>query len=357
MISDNISFGQILSQLWKKRLSIIKISSVFFVIGFLFAILAIKKYTVTTVIIPQTSNASNLKLGNLSSLAAAAGFDLGSLTSGDEIVSPLVYPKIVGSVPFQLELLQTRFYYPRIKKTITLQDYYLEYKKKGVGEIILKYTVGIPSLIMDALKKDSKQTDTLNRHFIIIDKDIEKIRKKLEDDIVVEINLKLGIITISGTFDDPVFTALVVDKTREMLQKYITAYKIEKAMQKMKFLEERYTELKSQFEQAQQKLAIFRDRNKNISNQLVRTEEEKLQAEYNLIFSVYSNIAAQLEQAKIQVKEDTPVFTVIEPTVVPYKKAAPNRIFIILAWTVLGALISVGIEFYRMLKDDLLQLK
>jgi uncharacterized protein involved in exopolysaccharide biosynthesis len=78
---------------------------------------------------------------------------------------------------------------------------------------------------------------------------------------------------------------------------------------------------------------------------LARTEEEKLQSEYNIAYNVYNELAKQREQARIQVKEDTPVLSVIKPVVVPVEKSKPKRIMILAIWIFLGGVAGVGIVF------------
>ncbi len=78
---------------------------------------------------------------------------------------------------------------------------------------------------------------------------------------------------------------------------------------------------------------------------MAKTEEERLTSQYNLIYAVYSDLAKQLEQAKIQVKQDTPVFTIIEPVSVPTKKSKPNRPMILIIWLFLGGVIGTGWVF------------
>jgi uncharacterized protein involved in exopolysaccharide biosynthesis len=115
----------------------------------------------------------------------------------------------------------------------------------------------------------------------------------------------------------------------------------------MEFIQNRFDEKKKEFEGAQAKLAGFRDRNKNVTSALARTEEEQLQNEYLLAFNVYSELAQQLEQARIKVKEDTPVFSIIKPVTVPLEKSKPNRTLIVLIWIMIGALGGAGVVFGR----------
>lgn len=130
-----------------------------------------------------------------------------------------------------------------------------------------------------------------------------------------------------------------------LLQSYITKYKIEKAQEQLNFIQERFEVKKAEFEQAQLNLARFRDRNKFMSMAIAKTEEERLQSEYQITFSVYNELAKQLETAKIQVKEETPVLTVIEPITIPNEKSEPKRSMIVFIWVFLGGIIGTGLMF------------
>lgn len=141
---------------------------------------------------------------------------------------------------------------------------------------------------------------------------------------------------------DPKLAAQVAQKAQQLLQSYITTFKIEKASAQLKFIEERYIDNKKEFEDAQATLASFRDRNKNITSARARTQEERLQSEFQLAFEVYSGLAQQMEQARIQVKEETPVFSIIKPVTVPLEKTKPNRPMILIIWTFLGGVIGIG---------------
>jgi uncharacterized protein involved in exopolysaccharide biosynthesis len=67
-----------------------------------------------------------------------------------------------------------------------------------------------------------------------------------------------------------------------------------------------------------------------------------LQSDYQLAFEVYSQLAQQLEQAQIKVKEDTPVFSIVKPVTVPIEKSKPNRPLILIIWTFLGVVFAIG---------------
>ena len=78
--------------------------------------------------------------------------------------------------------------------------------------------------------------------------------------------------------------------------------------------------------------------------------------EYNLAFGVYSELAKQVETQNIQVKEDTPIFTVLEPVSVPNLKSKPKRGKILVIWIFTGLLFGIvhvyGYKYYRELKEN-----
>ena len=149
-------------------------------------------------------------------------------------------------------------------------------------------------------------------------------------------------ITITANVTDPLFAAELVQKGQELLQKYITEFKIEKVKKNLEFVEKSYYEAKNNFESKQKELAIYRDANNNISSAIARTYEEKLASEYNLLFNVYNEIAKQKEQAKIALTETTPIFTIIEPVVIPIEKSGPKRLVIITIFMFLGLVIGIS---------------
>ncbi|MDX5478876.1 MAG: hypothetical protein LPJ98_10505 [Cyclobacteriaceae bacterium] len=141
-----------------------------------------------------------------------------------------------------------------------------------------------------------------------------------------------------------------------MLQEEIISYKIQNANEQLKFTEERFSEKKAEFELVQSKLASFKDRNQNIISASLLNQQDKLEAEYNFSFSIYTELAKQLEQAKLQVSKDTPVFSVIQKVSIPIQKSSPNRPLILVGFCLTGVVVSLlylsGIWILRHIKED-----
>ncbi len=341
--NDEIDLLELAKTFWNGRSIVLKTMFIAGILGIIIAALSPKEYTATTTIVPQTSSTS--KLGGLSSLAAMAGFSLDNATSGD-ILSPTVYPEIVSSVPFQMDLMNIPFTFAEVNHPVSLYEYYAEISKPSILSIIGKYTIGLPGVLISAIKGDSEQkTISENKGPIVLTNKQEKVRKMIASQVTLNLDAKQGFITLQAAFPEALLSAQVADQARELLQKYITRFKIEKASGKLSFIEQRYEEKKKEFEKAQIRLASFSDQNKNVTSAVARTEESRLQGDYTIAMNVYNELAKQLEQAKIQVKEETPVFSILEPAMVPREKSKPKKPMIVFIWLFLGGIVGTGMVF------------
>ncbi|MGE4587196.1 MAG: Wzz/FepE/Etk N-terminal domain-containing protein [Mangrovibacterium sp.] len=340
---DEIDLIALARTLWNGRKILIRSVIICFIIGLLIAFLSPKEYTSATIVVPQLGQSSS-NMGGLSSLAAMAGFNLSDMTNADGTLSPMVYPQIISSVPYQLELMNAPFTFSETDHPVSIFEYYTRLAKPGILSTIKRYTFGLPFVILKAVKGESQKPETGTR-LITLTEEQEEIRKLIEEKLTLEVNSKEGYLTLKARMPEAALSAEVAQYARELLQKYITRLKIEKASEQLNFIRGRYTEKKKEFEQAQEKLALFRDRNKNVATAMAGTEEERLQSEYSIAFNVYSELAKQLEQAQIRVKEDTPVFSVLAPAVVPGEKSKPRKALILIIWIFLGGLAGTGIIF------------
>ena len=101
-------------------------------------------------------------------------------------------------------------------------------------------------------------------------------------------------------------------------------------------------ESRSAYYKAQQAYAAFEDGNKNIISASYRTEQERLRNEMTLTFNVYNTLAQKLEQDKLRVQEQTPVYTIIEPATVPLKASSPKKLLILVAFIFLAFIGGCG---------------
>ena len=337
---DEIDLIAIAKTLWEGRKTIVKTTLIFMSIGLFVAIFSEKEYTASTTFVPQTSDS---KIGgNLGGLASLAGINLGGMSSGSEI-SPSLYPQIINSIAFQLEMLQTPLTIGDQKEKITFEEYYKNHYRPSVLGYIEKYTIGLPGLFLKAIKKEPEAL-ILNEgnqpELLSITREEYKLVKRLEEQLVLEVNLDDGFVTVSGNMPEAIASAELTLKAQELLQQYVISLKIKKSEEQLKFIQDRYAEKEREFKAIQQKIALYRDQNRNVNSAIAQTKLQRLESEYDLVYGVYSELAKKMEIQKIKVEEDMPVFAVLKPVNVPVEKSEPKRGLIILIWIFVGFVIG-----------------
>ena len=85
-----------------------------------------------------------------------------------------------------------------------------------------------------------------------------------------------------------------------------------------------------------------------------RVNQDKLQNEVTLAYNVYNQVAQQLQVAKVKVQDQTPVYTVIQPAIIPLIPTKPNKKLIVIGFILVFAVGSCG---YILGKDFLNNLK
>jgi uncharacterized protein involved in exopolysaccharide biosynthesis len=331
---DEIDLLALVKTMWNGRRTIFLSVLSGAIIGFFFAIFSPKEFTASSVIVPQLGD-SQTRLGGLGGLAALAGInvDVNPLSE----LSPTVYPQIVSSIPFQLELMNTKLSFGDFPVPLTFYDYFTKYHRASIPGLFKKYTLGLPGVLIDAFKGNSKEIvlygdSTL--HPISLTKEQVRVQKVMEQLVNLELNSKEGYITLTARMPEARAAAQLTQNAQVLLQRYIT-----------EFIQGRYNECKAEFEKAQVSLALATDRNKDFTSGLPRIETDRIQTQYTITFTVFQELARQLEQAKIQVKKETPAFAIVKPVTVPSEKSKPNRPLILFIWILLGGFFGTVLVF------------
>lgn len=342
---QEIDLVELIQKLWHNRWLIVKITIVFMALGLLVALFSPKVYTASCDVVPQTSD--NSKSSQMSSLAKLAGINLSQGESAPTL-SPYVYENILKSTKFKKELMQTEINFEKADRPVSFYEYYTseEFNKPTVVDYVLKYTIGLPGVIMGAIRGEQPEPDYSSAEggakIESLTKDEYEVLSLLGESVMLSLDDKKGYVSITVNMPEPLAAAQLAQATLNLLQEYITVFKVEKVQSNLDFVQERYNEVKRDFEDVQARRARYRDANHNTIKNQARIEQERLEAEYQLAMNIYSELAMQLEQAKIKVKETTPILTVINPVTVPYKKSKPQRAMILMAFTFLGAVAGMG---------------
>ena len=346
---DSIDLVDLLSKLWKNKKTIVLTTFVAIFLGLMVAIFSPVKYTAYTVFVPQASEGQ--PSGGISSLASLAGINLSSSSQGQE-VSPMLYPNIAYNIPFKLKLLKQKVV-DQSGNVAMVSSHLLNNKGFNPVKTLYKHTIGrVRSLF--STPPQSHNSGAEGQPLISLSKEEHNLLKLLEGKYKVKINEKDGNVLVEVVDKDPVLAAGLVQTVTSNLQSEIIQKRLEKVKTTLEFTEKQYKEKREEFEQLQDELAQFKDRNKNISNSLFQNELDRLQAQYSVALNVVTELASQVAGAKLQVNKDTPIFMVIEPVTIPSEKSEPKRTMILIIWTLLGLVLSVG---WVLVKDTVFKIK
>nr|MBI1230093.1 exopolysaccharide biosynthesis protein [Cytophagales bacterium] len=351
---EEVDLLALVKSVWNHRKTIFIIISIFVCFGVFIALMTPNEFSASSIFVPQTAE-SNKSVGSLGGLASIAGINLSGTGAGTEIPLSL-YPKIVSSVTFKKALLDVQLHVEGVETPVTYSNYFDKIYTPGVLGLITKYTLGLPGLALQALKGEAEASvvQTPQGLIRISEKDSQHF-KRLEKQLSITPNEKEGFVTLSFTLPEPMMAAQMAQFSQELLQNEVIAFKISNAREQLKFTEARFVEKKDEFEQIQARLSNFRERNQNIASAAMQNQLQRLEAEYNFAFGIYTELAKQLEQAKLQVAKDTPIFSVIQPATIPSEKSAPNRSIILIVFVVLGVIVGVGfvvgVELLHVVKD------
>lgn len=311
-------------KLWKKRWMIIKWGCVGAVIGLVVGFSLPETYTASTTLAPETEQGVG---SGVSGIAAMMGV---SLDNSVDAISVDMFPDVAHSTPFIVGLFDIPVQFERKDSTIntTLVDYMLNYQREPWWSPVLKAPFKVLKWCISLIKGKEVDEEELSvgpRNLANLTRKERELVDYFAENIMVVVDKKSGKTRIEVEMQDPLVVYTVVQAVMEHLKEYMCDYRTSKVRQDIANLTTIYTQRKAEYYEAQQEYAQYIDANKNVVLQSAQAERERLQQEMNLAYQVYSQVATQLETARIKEQETKPVFVVLEPAAIPVLKSAPSK--------------------------------
>lgn len=302
--------------------------------GVLYSFTKEKTYTAQTILLPEYSMSNNNSFFSMAS---------GGEKSGAEKLTPDLYPNVLKSIPFGQYLLTVPVTDEKNKNYATLRAY-LQRENPSPSVPIS----AIPGQSNSLSKTNGKQNSNVLSNILRLSAEENSLIMSASSFIRSSVEARSGITTLECEMTDPVVAAQLVEISKNYLVKYIEEYRTSKTYEQVSFLTKRVSEAKIRQQNAEYALQSYRDQNRGAFLNVARIAEQRLQAEYTLSQSIYSDLTIKLEQAKIRMKEEKPVFKVLEPSKIPLDKSSPNRPLLGLIFAAIGSfLVLAYIVFFK----------
>ena len=279
---QEIDLIELAQKVWASRKLVFKACGIAALVGLVVAFSIPKEYSTSVTLAPESGGKSGG--GSMGALAAMAGINLGT-SSGEDALSPELYPDIVSSTPFLIELFDVKVKDQKAKVDTTLYAYLKEEQRSPWWSAIFSAPFKVLGWTLSLFKDEPEEGDAKLDPFRLT-RDESAIADALSKRISVSVDKKTGVTTLSVTMQDPLISASLTDTVMHCLQNYITDYRTNKARHDLAFTEKLY--------------------------------------------------------GRAKVQEITPVYTVVQPATVPLKPAKPNKLMILIGFMFLAGVGSVG---------------
>lgn len=349
---SEIDLVTLFHKLIRKRKSLYKAIGAGIIAGAIIGFSLPKTYQVDVSLSPESGVSAT---SGLSGIASMFGLGNASAEFGEDALTFNMFPEIVKTNPFVLEMLQIPIQTQK-GDCVILYDY-LDTEKKPWWSHIMEAPRMLVEGIKSLFKEEQKDSVKVIDPFRLTPEQngrIGMLKKILE----VETDKKSNMTKVTVSLQDPLAAAIVADSAVHKLQEYITDYRTRKAKQDYDFQLSLCEQYKKEYFEAQQEYAKFADANRNVILQTVTSEKERLQKNLTLAEQIYNQSMGQLQVLRGKVQEAKPVFAVVEPATVPLVPASPKKMLIIIAFAFLAfvfesAWILFGKDIYHDFKNEL----
>lgn len=344
---------------------ILTIFSLMFLVSVLhFKITPVEYEATSTMLVEQQTNNYFSGISNLLGVNMPAQMQA---QQQNGIFGPDMYQEIIESQAFLYDLtLQKIPYNYNGKDSTSLNIYFNTHKQKSIY-LKLKNLLSLKIENVNNLeskKNKSKQNNLIVQNSIIpstiiatkippiveINPNDAQILELVKNRISLDFKGKKCIIKVK--MPTPILSAIVSKLVVEKLTNYIILYKTTKQRDNINYLQNRFDESELKYKKSQQNLANFKDNSLGLIFQSVQSREQVLTNELTLSFNVYNQFAMQLEQAKVDLKKETPLFSIIEPIAIPTQVAEPLFLKLFTKYFFASLALSIILIIYSIVKNN-----
>ena len=261
---------------------------------------------------------------------------------------------------FLNELIDVRF--PKSqnsKDSISLSEYFLNNPSLGLFDRIKfgSNNNSSPKKKTPHLPVNKSVLTSINREIVfsnqippIVDFDGARLSVFSTVEKRITLNIKDNAVSLSVQMPTPYLSAIVGKVVLERLLIYISSMGTYKQKSNVEYLSQRLSEAELNYRIAQKRFAGAKDSNLGAIFESSQTNNQVLNNNMTIAFNIYNQLAMQYEQSKVELKKDTPYFSILEPIAIPTSPIQPNLVRFILKVIGINLVILIAIVIVKIFK-------
>ena len=187
-------------KLWAARKLLLKVAGIAAVAGVIIALTTPKQYTVNVTLAPEISKSGGGSLSGIASMLGMGGMNLGS---DNDALNIMLYPDIVSSTPFILDLMDTRVRtMDEEQPDTTLAGYLNEYTSGSLLSTAVSLPFKAVGAVVSLFKEEEEEDDGSINPFQLTEEQSKTV-ESLKQSIVASVDKKTGVTSVSVTMQDP----------------------------------------------------------------------------------------------------------------------------------------------------------
>jgi uncharacterized protein involved in exopolysaccharide biosynthesis len=302
-----LSFFELLTPLVRRWKVVLGTALCFGVVAAIVLLLQRPVYTAESTFTPETSASSGLP-SSLAGLAGLAG-QLGVGTTAAS-VSPEFFAELVHSRELLRAVLATEFTDPEAKD-----------RKRPLLDL------------MDVRGKTPEER-------------LQKGARRLTARTEAVVDKPTGIVTLEVEMNHPQLAADVANRMVALLNQFNLERRQSQSHEQRRFTEERLREAEEELRGAERAQLRFLQTNRQyIGSPLLEFQAAQLERTVQVRQEVFLTLTKSHEEARIAEVRDTPVLTVIDSAVTPFRRSRPKRTLGVLIALVVGSLVGIAAAY------------
>ena len=268
-----------------------------------------------SVLLPENQTNS---IGGLAGLASQFGVNMPTGPKAD-LSSPSLFPELLNSRTFAEKILEKKFYTKRYGEKLTLLS-------------ILTHGISEPKHSRDILVFQAVQ--------------------RFKSMINFEQNPKSTFSVIRVNAFEPLFAKELTELVLSQLEELNRFYKNQSVNEKIDFIDQRISSVKDDLEKSEQRIKIFNEQNRQISSPSLSLEQDRLERNVEIQRGIFLTLKQELELAKIEEVQSASIVQVLDKPQIPLGPINKNIILTIFLSSFVGAILGIGIGFFRSYLDN-----